>query len=116
VESKIKRMTATDPCICKSGLAWKKCCGRYLDNTNGVAGTYSVTGKEPVRFFLADLPTNEAYTDHDGTVLIFTNRAQALGLNERLRHKYQIIGMAEEKWAQFQKDVPNHLVISDAVA
>jgi hypothetical protein len=78
---------------------------------DGVLGMVRITKEEPVRFFLADLPTNEAYAGADGNVLVFADRAQALDLNEKLGHKYHVIGMAEEKWALFQRDIPAHVVV-----
>jgi hypothetical protein len=114
MDPKIQRMTATTSCVCGSGDEWKRCCGKYLKNPNGALAAFSITGKPTIRFFLADLPTNQVH-EEDGVILVFTNRAQALQVNERLQHKYQICGMSAERWAMFQKAIPNHVVISDAV-
>lgn len=116
LESKIKMMKATDPCVCGSGKGWKSCCGVYLAKSETVIGRIDITGKTPVRFFLADVATQQAHGDEAGNVLVFTNRAQALGLNERLKNAFQIVGMGQDKWELFQRDIPNHVVVTDAVA
>jgi SEC-C motif len=116
MDVKLKRMTANTPCFCGSKLGWKACCGKYSKEEEGFGARIDVTGVVPIRFFLGSLLDNNAYTDDDGTVLVFTNRSQALVLNATLGHKYQIIGMGADKWKLFQRDIPNHMVISDALA
>lgn len=116
MEPKIKTMKAEDPCICGSGRGWKKCCGAYLAKSECEVVRIDVTGTGPVRFFLGDVRTSEGYTGDGGDVLVFTSRAQALSLNERLHHRFQIVGMGQENWERFQREVPNHVVVADAVA
>jgi hypothetical protein len=113
---RVRKMKASDACICGSRKEWGKCCGSLLKNKEGLVGRVRFTNEEPVRFFLGNMRTNDAYADEDGNVLVFINRAQAMALNEALNDAFQIVGMGETKWQLFQKDVPNHLVISDAQA
>lgn len=112
----VKEMKAGDPCVCGSTKSWKSCCGQQLVDKETFAGFVSLTGKQSVRFFLGNMLTDDTFTDDADNVLVFTNRAQALACNERMNGQYQVIGMSEEKWILFQKDIPKHLVISDAVA
>ncbi len=116
VAPKIKEMKATDLCVCGSGRTWKQCCGMYLEKPNCLVGMVKISEGTTVRFFLANLATDEAYEDEEGSVLVFTNQAQAISLNARLGHKYQIVGMTQTTWERFQREVPEFTVVTDAVA
>lgn len=113
---RVRKMKPTDHCICSSKKEWGKCCGSQRKDKAGYAGRVRVTNEEPIRFFLVNLLTNEAYADEEGNILVFTHRAPALALNETLNDAFQVAGMGAAKWALFQADLPNHLVISDAQA
>lgn len=112
----MKQMSADDACVCGSRKRWASCCGRHLREKETTVGFVSLTGKQSVRFFLGNMFTNEAFTDDEDNVIVFTSRAQALSCNESLNGAYHVIGMSEEKWSIFREDVPNHVVISDAIA
>jgi hypothetical protein len=109
-------MQKEDPCICGSKKVWKSCCGQQLQKKETHAFFVSITGQASTHYFLGNMFMDGVFTDGEGSVLVFTNRAQALACNERLAGKYVVIGMSEEKWRLFQRDFPKHLVISDAVA
>jgi hypothetical protein len=116
MEGKMKKMKSEDLCICSSKKRWGSCCGQQLREKEANALFVSFSGKQAVRFFLGNMFNNDTFTDDEGNVIVFTNRAQAIACNESLKSAFQVVGMAEEKWTAFQRDVPNHMVISDAVA
>ena len=115
LENKIVKMTANSPCDCKSGKTWKQCCGQHLENPEGYTANVRVAPGTAVRWFLGNMAQNDIHRDELGRPVVFTSRAQAIGLAEKIG-TVQILGMSESKWALFQKDFPNHVVISDAVA
>lgn len=112
----MRMMKSEDSCICGSKKRWGSCCGQQLREKDTNALFVSFSGKQAVRFFLGNLVNNDTFTDEDGNVIVFTNRAQAMACNESLKSAFQVVGMAEDKWAAFQRDIPNHTVITDAVA
>ena len=113
---KINNTTATSPCPCKSGKEFKQCCGKYMQDPNCRIALHSLTGETPVRFILAVVSTGETHADEAGSIMVFTDRAQALGLNQQLHYKYSLIGMSERSWKLFQAEVPDFQVISAIMA
>jgi hypothetical protein len=112
----IKKMTADSPCDCNSGKTWKQCCGKYLDNPDVYSATVRTAPGTPVRWFLADLVKEDIHRDGEGRPLVFTDRAQAFALGQRIGSTFLVVGMSEEKWALFQNDFPTAFEVSDAVA
>jgi hypothetical protein len=116
MEQMVRKMKADDKCICDSGKTWKQCCGQLMDDPEVYSGHIQLSEEKPIRFFLGDLRNNTMHTDDEGRPIVFTSRGPALALNQRLGHKYQILGMGDSKWALFQADFPNLLLILDAAA
>lgn len=117
MNEKIKPMGKQDPCICGSKKAWGQCCGQQLNDKEVFTVHVPLTGEQAIRFFLASLSTGDMYKDDAGDVVVFTNRAQALSLNEKVMDQgFMLVGMGESKWKLFQAEISNHVVITDAVA
>lgn len=71
-----------EPCICGSGLKFKKCCG----GTQGVARphtpkvVYIDDGEEAVRWVICDHKGTSFFSDKDDRILVFTDKAVAFAI------------------------------------
>lgn len=66
------------------------------------------TDATPVRFFVADPLIGAVFRTPEGFVRVYTNRSQA---DAEARREFRcspflVIGMGEEKWKRFQREMP----------
>lgn len=74
---------------------------------------FRLTSAETKHFFILNPSKDEAQTDEDGYVMVFLSRDSADQLLVTVAEPgvlHVVVGMGEEKWALFQKNVPHRIV------
>lgn len=64
-------------------------------------------------FFILDVANNDAAEDEDGYVMVFLSRSSADDMLKTLAEPgvpLFVVGMGEEKWNLFEKEVPHRIV------
>lgn len=108
-----KMTRPNDPCPCCSGKQWGRCCGEMLTQKADYVTFMRSKNGEPAYFIVANLRTNDIYTDEEGNVPVFITRAQALATAERggLSRALGSVGLTEAKFKMFVSDMPNHYIV-----
>jgi len=115
----MRRVGRNEKCPCGSGKKYKRCCGLGVNENFFQTDVIKVTENKTHHFILCSVGVEKdegAITDENGKVLVFLSRSASM----QFVHKYLneednviSIGMGDQKWALFQKEVAYVLVNSD---
>lgn len=103
----LKKTGRNDPCICGSGIKFKRCCAKdtptaEIFSTNCI----SVTGEDCHHFFVSNASFSETIKDDKGCTLIWDTReaATSFAWRDQSFMPFAVVGMGDEKWTLFQAE------------
>lgn len=113
-----KTVGQNDKCPCCSGKTWGQCCGSMLSTKADVkVFTAKKAGLgEPTHFIVLDLVTKEPIPEPDGTVVIYTSQAQAIGSRREVTAPIAVMGMPTNRLHLFLADYPKYRIAASNAA